>query len=227
MARLIIALIRHGDYQQLADTPSAHQPFALSEQGMAQSRRAAQSMAQTLQSHNWQLADRIHSSNLLRAWQTGNIISQHFNATRLLGHDALAERCLGSAANLTLTQIEAIIEQDPRFESLPANWKSNSHFRLPLQGAESLLEAGQRVANTLQQLAEQQPALTQDTLLPVVGHGAAFRHAAYHLGLLSLQQVARLSMYHAQPVYLSYNAGRWQHINGEWKLRRPQDRNID
>ena len=38
MARKFAALIRHGDSQQLAGTPSAHQPFPLTGEGFAQGR---------------------------------------------------------------------------------------------------------------------------------------------------------------------------------------------
>ena len=41
MPRLIAALIRHGDYRQLPDTPSAHQPFPLTDLGEHQAREAA------------------------------------------------------------------------------------------------------------------------------------------------------------------------------------------
>ena len=41
MARLFAALIRHGEYAQLPDTPSAHQPFALTDKGRAQAYDAA------------------------------------------------------------------------------------------------------------------------------------------------------------------------------------------
>jgi 2,3-bisphosphoglycerate-dependent phosphoglycerate mutase len=59
-----------------------------------------------------------------------------------------------------------------------------------------------------------------DTLQLFVGHGAAFRHAAHCLGVLAFEQIARLSMYHARPVYLEYLPdGRWQHIGGAWKMR--------
>ena len=121
--------------------------------------------------------------------------------------DALAERGLGSAANLTIAAIEAVIREDPRFEEPPADWKSNSRFRLPLQGAESLLQAGERVAahitRQMQVLARQ---TRPDTLKLFVGHGAAFRHAAYHMGIRTFEQIAQLSMYHAQPVFLEYLA---------------------
>lgn len=48
MPRLIAALIRHAEYQQLPDTPSAHQPFALTTTGEQQERAAARWLAATL-----------------------------------------------------------------------------------------------------------------------------------------------------------------------------------
>ena len=56
------------------------------------------------------------------------------------------------------------------------------------------------------------------------GHGAAFRHAAYHLGVLSFGQLRELSMFHCQPVLIEYlPGGAWHHIGGEWKLRSEQN----
>jgi 2,3-bisphosphoglycerate-dependent phosphoglycerate mutase len=227
MPRLIAALIRHGDYRQLPETPSAHQPFPLTSEGEAQARQAGAVLRKKLSAEGWTLASAVDSSQLLRAWQTARILNdelaQEFPAPpQLTGFDDLAERGLGSAANLSLSAIEAIVHEDPRFQDLPADWKSNSRFRLPLQGAESLLEAGERVAAHMRRqmaaLAAGNPAI--DTLKLFVGHGAAFRHAAYHMGILSLEQVAQLSMYHAQPVFLEYlPENGWQHVGGKWKLR--------
>lgn len=226
MPKLIAALIRHGDYRQLPDTPSAHQPFPLNAEGEAQAKQAGIALHETIESNGWTLSPAVDSSQLLRAWQTAQIINHqlavHFaTPAELTGFNDLAERGLGSAANLTIEAIEAIVREDPRFSELPQDWKSNSRFRLPLQGAESLLEAGERVAAHINRrtkaLSEQ---ITGDTLKLFVGHGAAFRHAAYHMGILSFEQIAQLSMYHAQPVFLEYRAEQgWQHIGGEWKVR--------
>jgi len=226
MPRLIAALIRHGDYRQLPETPSAHQPFPLTAEGEAQARQAGAALRETIENEGWYLSPSVDSSQLLRAWQTASIINDELAAhfatpPELAGFDDLAERGLGSAANLTVAAIEAIVREDPRFDELPLDWKSNSSFRLPLQGAESLLEAGQRVAahisTRMHALAEQ---VAGDTLKLFVGHGAAFRHAAYHMGILSFEQIAQLSMYHAQPVFLEYRAeDGWHHIGGEWKVR--------
>lgn len=234
MPRLIAALIRHGDYRQLPETPSAHQPFPLTSDGEAQARRAGIALHEDLERNGWTPSPAVDSSQLLRAWQTARIINQelaaHFpSPPQLTGFDALAERGLGSAANLSIPAIEAVIREDPRFPDLPADWKSNSRFRLPLQGAESLLEAGERVAahikRQMRMLSEQ---ASVDTLKLFVGHGAAFRHAAHLLGVLSFEQIARLSMHHARPIYLEYlPEDRWQQIGGEWKLRAGQNDPVD
>ncbi len=234
MARVIAALIRHADYQQLVDTPSAHQPFPLTREGEAQARNAAPVLAQLADENGWTISPAIDSSQLLRAWQTAAIIADglagHLAQTaRLHGFDELAERGLGSANNLTIEQIEKVIRLDPRFDALPADWKSNSRFRLPLQGAESLLQAGERVAA---HLVRRMDALAQDatvdTLKLFVGHGAAFRHAAFALGVLNHEQIAQLSMHHARPVCLEYlPGGQWRHVAGDWKVRAAKDRYTD
>ncbi len=226
MPKLIAALIRHGDYRQLPETPSAHQPFPLTTEGKIQAKEAGTTLRETLRASGWALSPSVDSSQLLRAWQTAQIITGELAAQfdtppEVTGFDDLAERGLGSAANLTITAIEAIVREDPRFPELPPDWKSNSRFRLPLQGAESLLQAGERVAAhikaSMEMLAGQ---VDRDTLKLFVGHGAAFRHAAYHMGVLSFEQIAQLSMYHAQPVFLEYRAKKgWRHIGGEWKVR--------
>jgi len=240
MARIIAALIRHGDYHQLEDTPSAWQPFPLNEAGQTHARLAAEKIHDTLIEQNWLLHPDCNSSQLLRAWQTAVIIcdqlknkeahnNHHAANIKIDSFDALAERSVGSAANLNLSQIEEIIHIDPRFESLPENWKSNSYFCLPLQGAESLMDSGKRVADhLLKQMSDLQKSVKQPTLKLFVGHGAAFRHAAYHLGVLEFEQIARLSMYHGQPVFIELlEDGSWIHIAGQWKVRGEQTRYTD
>ena len=245
MARIIAALIRHGDYHQLEDTPSAWQPFPLNAAGKKHARLAAEKIHDTLIEQNCLLHPGCDSSQLLRAWQTAAIICDQLKNTELENKeshnnhqvvnikidsfDALAERSVGSAANLNLSQIEEIIHTDPRFEPLPENWKSNSYFCLPLQGAESLMDSGKRVADhLLKKMSDLQASVKQPTLKLFVGHGAAFRHAAYHLGLLKFEQIAQLSMYHDQPVFIELlEDGSWTHIAGQWKVRGEQTRYTD
>ena len=224
MARRIFALVRHAEYHQLTDALSALQPYALTGTGIKQAKQSALEMKAFLQKNKWVLDANVHTSSLLRAWQTAKIFIELLQPAveqqlSIKSVDDLVERSVGAVANLTIQQIEDLIEQDPRYEPLPYNWKSNSQFKLPFIGAESLLEAGERVAKyIMQSAADMQEDV--DCVKLLVGHGAAFRHAAYVLNVIDLQQVADLSMHHAQPVYLEYlEDGSWQHIAGEWKLR--------
>ncbi|MVF12048.1 histidine phosphatase family protein [Ketobacter sp. MCCC 1A13808] len=237
MARLIAAIMRHGDYHQLANTPSALQPFPLTAQGCEQARQGAASIAGFLRQQQCELHSAIDSSQLLRGWQTARIVADALKLAApasqrtgidVQGYEDLAERSVGSAANLTLQQIEEILQADPRYRDPPTDWKSNSHYCLPLQGAESLMQAGERVAAHLEkQMQGLFTTETSDTLKLFVGHGAAFRHAAYCMGLLVFEDIAKLSMHHAQPLFFEFNAraeadsgeSRWRHIDGEWKVR--------
>lgn len=220
---LIAALVRHCAYHQLADVPSAHQPFPLTSTGRQQARDAAGILVATLKDHDWRLIPCIDSSRMQRSWETARIIASELGSTPIPieTFDALAERGLGCAANLTGRQIEDIVHTDPRFDDMPPDWKANSHYRLPLQGAESLLDAGRRVADHLIQRVEElrSNGITKGVKL-FIGHGAAFRHAAHHLGVLDLEQVAALSMYHGHPVFLeALEDGGWKHRAGDWKVR--------
>jgi len=239
MNRVIAALIRHGDYHQLDDTPSAWQPFPLNETGKEQALSAVEPIQQLLTEQQLFLHNNCDSSQLLRAWQTADIICHNLNSQDLSpwtndkieinSFDALAERSVGSAANLTIKQIELIINDDPRFESLPQNWKSNSNYSLPLQGAESLMDSGKRVADhLLKRMLDLKQSVQQPTIKLFVGHGAAFRHAAYHLGLLEFDEIAKLSMYHAQPVFIELlDDGSWSHVSGQWKIRKAKNQYTD
>ena len=133
------------------------------------------------------------------------------------GRERWAWRGLGSAANLTVAQIEAVLATDPRHDPPPPGWKSDSDYRLPLDGAESLMEAGARVAAHLR---ETMAAASPARLTVFVGHGASFRHAAHHLGLMSRDDIRRLSMFHARPLLVCYTPrDSWRHFAGSWKVR--------
>ena len=226
--RLVAALIRHGDYKQLADAPSAHQPFALTAEGETQACAAAKSLGAMLTETGWSLDREVDCSQLLRAWQTARLIIENLDdrfaaAARLLEFADLAERSVGIAGNLTLQQIDSVIAEDPRYPAPPAGWKSNSDYCLPFPGAESLMQAGERVARHVDRRMRQLAGTADvDTVKLFVGHGAAFRHAAFGMGVLDRTQIARLSMHHAGPVYLEYLHGAgWRHVGGEWKIRKP------
>lgn len=236
-----IALVRHGAYHQREDAPSARQPFALTDAGLAQARTCGAELAKMATEHDLAIAPVIHCSKQLRAWQTAAEIAETLRAA---GHDidqpretsALAERGLGSAANLTVAEIEAVLDADPRYPAPPAGWKSDSDYCLPLEGAESLMQAGERVAGYLREIAqtgekrgEKRGATTGGNQLNiVVGHGASIRHACHHLGLMTRDEIAQLSMFHARPLLLCYSPhDKWRHLAGAWKVRAPKEDPID
>ena len=224
MPRLTSALVRHGEYHQRAHIPSALQPYPLNARGFVQAGEAAAALIAEAAQNQWDICNRIDSSTLLRAWQTAEryrlAIQGHFNKpAHLASFNALCERSVGSAANLTLAEIQKIISDDPRFADLPEDWKSNSHFCLPLAGAESLMMAGQRVAEHISMSMQDCINAECDTLKVFVGHGAAFRHAAHILDVLNFDDIAKFSMHHAKPIYIELIDDKWVHIGGDWKLR--------
>jgi len=226
---IALALIRHGEYAQLAHTPSALQPFPLTDKGIEDVRRKARQFGEWLATSGYQLNAEIHCSTLLRAWQTAEIYREELAAFCTEGlstrsFSALCERGVGAVANLSVKEIENIVALDPRLEALPKGWKSTSDFRLPFEGAESLLEAGERVAGHLGDLLERQT--TQKThrhLQIIVGHGASIRHACYHLGVMPFSEIHRLSMFYGQPVVLERQKHEWSRIYGHWKHRQTAD----
>ena len=227
-----IALIRHGDYHQRPDCPSALQPFPLTDKGHAQAKACGEEIAQLLAEAGWRLDPVVHSSPQLRAWQTARdaveLLSSKGHVTRIEQTPELSERALGSAANLTLHEIEVALCDDPRFDTPPPGWKADRDYRLPLQGAESLRMAGARVAGWLRRAVAQDTATGTPTLTLVFGHGAAFRHAAHDLGILGLDEISQVSMYHARPLLLCYKGGdTWAHFGGAWKPRDRRETALD
>jgi len=221
-----LALVRHADYQQQANTPSAWQPWPLSELGWQQVQTGAIAITALSQVLALPISPVIHCSTLLRAWQTAHGLTQALGLpTAPIASDALTERSVGAAANLNLDDISRAIELDPRQPSLPTHWKSDPDFRLPVPGAESLVEAGQRVAKHCQTLAHAQRGF--HGMIIIVGHGAALRHGAVSLGVFDRSTAMGLSMHHAQPVLIQWQQGRWQHIAGDWKQRTERHRDVD
>lgn len=230
MNKKYFALIRHGDYHQKENTPSALQPYPLTKKGFAQARECVVDLTTFCQQEKLTLGKSLHSSPLLRAWQTANEIGNNSgfegDSFNIECFEGLVERKVGTVANLTIEEVERIIADDPRYETPPSNWKSKSDYCLPFMGAESLIEAGKRVAAHLKKTA----ASTENNRLQiVVGHGASIRHAALDLGILKLEDIPALSMYHCKPVFFSVDSqGHWQHAGGNWKVRSKYSKeNID
>jgi 2,3-bisphosphoglycerate-dependent phosphoglycerate mutase len=222
MADTYHAVFRHGAYHQRTGVPSARQPWALTDQGREQAREGAEILHEMLADSGLTLAPVAFCSRQLRAWQTADLL---IGALRDLGHEiaelketsALAERGLGSAANLAVAQIEQALSEDPRHSEPPKGWKSDSDYCLPLEGAESLMTAGARVATHLETTGQPNRVIIH------VGHGASFRHACHHLGLLTRDDIARFSMFHARPSLICREADvTWRHLAGAWKIREPK-----
>jgi broad specificity phosphatase PhoE len=222
MVNRVLAWIRHGEYAQPPGVPSAHLPYGLTPRGREQARAAAHQVWHFAQQRRLELDLEVDTSRLRRAWETAQLLCDEL--VQLGGpratpaqFDELAERSLGAAANLTVDEIEALLDSDPRFETAPRGWKRDPSYVLPFSGAESLESAGQRVAR---HVLTRMPSAKGLKLF--VGHGGAFRHAARELGLLAPAQVAELSMVHGDPIYfechsegtttaLSHVAGQWRH----------------
>jgi 2,3-bisphosphoglycerate-dependent phosphoglycerate mutase len=226
LARLIAALMRHGHYRQPRGVPSARLPHPLTRKGETQARAGAALLWHAARKETWRIHPVIDSSNLLRAWQTATIVADAFGRQGIANaaaqsFDALDERGLGSAANLTMAEIAAAVAADPRLRPLPPAWKADSRFRLPFPGAESLMEAGERAAaHIAARLSELADLEKTDSLKVFVGHGGAFRHAAVHFGLLAEAEAQALSMHHCRPVFLErLGDGAWRHVGGAWKRR--------
>ena len=107
----------------------------------------------------------------------------------------MIERGLGSAANLTFEAIAELLSKDPRLGPLPKGWRRMPEFRLPLPGAESLMQAGSRVAArvaaSIDAIPDDDPA---DIARLFVAHSGCLRHAAVVLGAIDVRHVAGLSM---------------------------------
>lgn len=221
--KITIAFLRHGHYQQLENTPSASQPFALTEEGKRQAVYAGKTLESMAEEQGLMLWPEVFSSTLLRAWQTADLIKEQWSQPAQVTSDSrLNERSVGALANLPLEQIEQVLRDDPRVHTPPTNWKQNRQYRLPFEGAESLQAAGLRVAECLKTIVNRiDQTVDTPVLVVVVGHGAAFRHAAYELGLLTETQIAERSMFYGQPLYLnaSFSDQAWQKIGGDWKYR--------
>lgn len=234
MSHPIAAIARHGQYEQPEGVPSAHLPHGLTDAGRAAARQMADDLLDLAAARGWRIDSTIECSSLLRAWQTATVaaerIAERLSLTpEVRMHDDLCERGLGAAANLTVAEIEAIVAADPRYQALPAGWKASPSVRLPFIGAESLQQAGARVAQHLEsRMAALSPARPGDDpsgdepqpLRLFVSHGAALRHAAVALGVLDAAEVPGLSMFHCRPVYLARRGvGRFERVAGEFKVR--------
>ncbi|MBJ7538589.1 histidine phosphatase family protein [Marinomonas transparens] len=225
----VCALIRHGAYEQLSNVPSALQPFPLTDSGELEVREQARAFGCWLRETGQKLDPVIDTSTLLRAWQTGQIYLEELQdfflaKPQLRSFSALCERSVGAVANLTITEIERVLALDPRFTTPPKHWKSNSDYKLPFDGAESLLEAGERVARHVLAWRDS----TSQGVKLIVGHGAAIRHGAFHLNLMTMGDIKGLSMFYGHPVVFEFVDNQPTRKRfGDWKQRHILNMNQD
>ncbi len=222
--------LRHAHYQQPEGVPSALLPHPLTPEGIQQAKKGAQKLISFFKGKEKQLPQYIETSSLLRTYQTAEIISEALNMEfsidlKIVETDQLAERKMGPMANLTVKEIEAVLEKDPRYSAPPPNWKSSKNYRLPFIDCESLAMAGQRVANYIKTTPSNHIQNTNAFRI-LVGHGASFRYACAALDILQETQIPSLSMHYAEPLFFQQEKQVWKHIGGNWKQRNLKD-NID
>jgi 2,3-bisphosphoglycerate-dependent phosphoglycerate mutase len=226
--RRVAAFVRHGHFDRPDDVASAHSLFPLSANGIEQSRRAIEPILDFCEEFDLELDSRIEASQLLRAWQTAKTIAEALEARlgrrfHVLQRDELIERGLGSCANMTFARIREVLSADPRLGPLPANWRRIPEFRLPVQGAESLMQAGARTAARVAASIDSIPVEDSRDLMRVfVAHSGCLRHAAVQLGAIDVRAVPGLSMDFAQTVLIEkLPNGDWVHIAGQFKKQIP------
>ena len=226
--RRVSVLVRHGHFDRPEDTASAHSLLPLSETGHAQAEAAARVIAGRCAEHGLAIDKRIEASQLLRAWQTANVLSEQltqYTDTKhhVIQRDELIERGLGSAANLTFTRIGELVAADSRLGPLPEGWRRTPEFRLPFPGAESLMDAGKRVAGRIEtsmdSISDEDPS---DIARLFVAHSGCLRHASVVLGALDVRLVSGLSMDFVQAILLEkLPDGSWVQLAGEFQKHLP------
>ena len=227
--RRVAGFVRHGHFDRPDSTASAHLPLPLSDEGRRQARACAIPILESSRELALELDPVIEASQLLRAWQTATLLAEELEARtgtrfRVATRTELVERSLGSCSNLRFDQIAAVLAEDPRLDPLPQGWRRIPEFRLPVLGAESLMQAGARTATRVATSLDTIPdADARNVLRLFVAHSGCLRHAAVQLGALDVRVVPRLSMDFAQAVLVEKMPnGDWVQVTGQWKKYLPQ-----
>jgi 2,3-bisphosphoglycerate-dependent phosphoglycerate mutase len=222
--RRVAAFVRHGHFDRPEGTASAHSLYPLSAEGRGQATRAAVPILEMCRDLDLEIDSRIEASQLLRAWQTAKIVGEALGERTgerfyVIQRDELIERGLGSATNMTFERIHEMLAADPRVGPLPDGWRRMPEFRLPVQGAESLMQAGARVASRVASSINSIPDDDErDVVRLFVAHSGCLRHAAVALGAVDVRVVPGLSMDFAQTVMIEkLPNGDWVHVGGQFR----------
>ena len=227
MARLIAVFMRHAALKQPAGVPGTNLPFPLTAAGEGQASKAAARLHALADKMACKIDDDIECSPNQGAWQTAAILAEDLEETTFRGYRAveraeLAGRSLGAAGNLKTAQLDSLVAEDPRFTKAPKNWLTNTDYRPPFAGAETLGAAGERVGGYLRRRVEEMwPHLTGDTLKVFVGDSSALIHGAAYLGALPPKRAPQLSLAPATWALIEFRAsGRCTLLSADW--RKPQ-----
>jgi 2,3-bisphosphoglycerate-dependent phosphoglycerate mutase len=208
--------------------PSAHLPHPLSARGRRESAQGAEAILQQAEALGLTIDEQIESSQLLRAHETAQVLAETLSRRldrpfRVQDWPDLLERSLGSCANLSFSQIERVLALDARLDPLPFDWRRRAYFRLPVPGAESHMQAGERTAARIRERVEfVRDHAEIDTLKILVAHGGCIRHACVHLGVLDVDVVSTLTMGYAESVVIEPRSDdEWVQVAGEWRKRLP------
>jgi 2,3-bisphosphoglycerate-dependent phosphoglycerate mutase len=222
--RRVATFIRHGHFDRPDGVASAHSLFPLSAVGRDQARNAVDPILDCCEELGLEIDLRIEASQLLRAWETANLIAEGLHTRtgkrfHVLARDELIERGLGSCANLSFDAIRDFLAEDRRLGPLPEGWRRMPEFRLPVQGAESLMQAGARAAARVATSLDSIPAEdSRDLMRLFVSHSGCLRHATVQLGALDVRVVPGLSMDFAQSVFIEkLPNGDWVQVAGQFK----------
>ena len=137
-----IIAIRHGETPWNVDGRiQGHTDIPLNATGQAQAMHAAQALAE-------EPLAAIYSSDLQRAWQTAQALA-HTTGAAVHAAPGLRERCFGAFEGRSFAQVEQSHPEDAY------RWrKRDPQFVFP-GGGESLEQLRERIAATVQQLAQQ------------------------------------------------------------------------
>lgn len=145
--------VRHGETAWNADSRLQGQlDIALNETGLWQARRVAQALEE-------EPITAIYASDLARAWQTAQAISQA-HGIEVTADTGLRERAFGLFEGRTFAEIDAELPEQARL------WRTRDPEFMP-EGGESLLTFRERVTGTAARLAARHPG----ELVVMVAHG--------------------------------------------------------